>query len=256
MVKMVWRILAVLILVGWSFTLNSAQAQEDKYVTADGVRKIVRDYLMEHPEVLQESIEALREKMRLQAETDARKNIGIYKSEMFDNKDDPVMGNPKGDVTIVEFFDYNCAFCKATYDALMDTVKADGKVRVVLKEFPILTDDSALASRIALSAKKQGKYEDLHRAYMKYRGKLDEKTAYKLAADVGLNMEQVKKDMASGDFDKLIRRNKEIARALGVDGTPTFIIGDRIVPQAIEASTLKQLIDLARKNEKPAQQPG
>ena len=91
---------------------------------------------------------------------------------------------------------------------------------------------------------------------MKYRGKLDEKNAYKIAQDVGLNMEQVKKDMTAPEFDKLLRRNKEIAHALGVEGTPTFIIGDRIVPQAVEASTLKQLIEIARKGPKPAQQPG
>jgi protein-disulfide isomerase len=107
-----------------------------------------------------------------------------------------------------------------------------------------------------LAAKKQGKYDDLHRAFMKYRGKLDEKTAFKLATDVGLNIDQAKKEMASSEFDKLLRRNKEIAHALGVEGTPTFIIGDRIIPQAVEASTIKQLIEITRKNPKPAQQPG
>ena len=121
-----------------------AQAQEDQALSAkqaEAVRKVVRDYLMEHPEVLQEALEALREKMRQQAEADARKSLDTYRSELNDNKDDPVTGNPKGDVTIVEFFDYNCAFCKSSYDALMDTVKADGKVKLVFKEFPILTDE-------------------------------------------------------------------------------------------------------------------
>ena len=166
---------------------------------------------------------------------------------MNDNKDDPATGNPKGDVTIVEFFDYNCAFCKSSYDAVLDTVKADGKVRLVFKEFPILTDDSIVASRIALAAKKQGKYDDLHRAYMKYRGKLDEKNAFKIASDLGLNIEQIKKDMAAPEFDKLLRRNKEIAHALGVEGTPTFIVGDRILSSALDQATMKQLIDVARK---------
>ena len=252
----VHRFLMILALVGFAFVHQPAQAQEDKVLTPDGVRKIVRDYLMEHPEVLQEALEALREKMHQQAEADAKQSLETYRSELQDNKDDPVTGNPKGDVTIVEFFDYNCAFCKSSYDALLDTVKADGKVRLVFKEFPILTDDSIVASRIALAAKKQGKYDDLHRAYMKFRGRLDEKTAYKLAADVGLTMEQVKKDMTSPDLDKLLRRNKEIAHSLGVEGTPTFIIGDRIVPQAADAATLKQLIEIARKGVKPGQQPG
>ena len=256
---MVRRFLLMLAVVGFAFVQHPALGQEDQTLTpkqADAVRKVVRDYLMEHPEVLQESLEALREKMRQQAEADSRKNIDTYKAELFDNKDDPVTGNAKGDVTIVEFFDYNCAFCKASYDALLDTVRGDGKVKLVFKELPILTEDSIVASRIALAAKRQGKYDDLHRAYMKYHGKLDEKNAYRIAGEVGLNMEQVKKDISAPDFDKLLRRNKEIAHILGVDGTPTFIVGDRVVPQAVDAATLKQLIDIARKTVKPGQQPG
>lgn len=242
--------LSAAILLSATGLAPKAHAQEDQSLTpkqADGVRKIIRDYLMEHPEVLQEAIEALREKMRAQAEEDARNNITAFKADLFDNKDDPVFGNPQGDVTVVEFFDYNCAFCKATYDALFDTVKADGKVKLVLKEFPILTDESLLASKLALAAKKQNKYDDLHRAYMKYRGKLDEKAVYKLAADVGVNMEQAKKDMAAPEIDKQIQRDKELARALNIEGTPSFIIGDRIIPQAMDAQAIKQLIDLARK---------
>ena len=256
---MVRRLMMVLALVGLTFVHHPALGQEDQTLSpkqAEAVRKVIRDYLMEHPEVLQEALEALRDKMRQQAEADARKSIDTYKSELFENKDDPVTGNAKGDVTIVEFFDYNCAFCKSTYDALMDTVRADGKVKLVFKELPILTADSLVASRIALAARKQGKYDDLHRAYMKFRGKLDEATAFRLAGEVGLNMEQVKKDMTSPEFDKLLRRNKEIAHVLGVDGTPTFIIGDRIVAQAMDAPTIKQLIEISRKTVKPGQQPG
>lgn len=242
-----------------AFTLApQAVAQEDQTLTpkqADAVRKVIRDYLMEHPEVLQEAVEALREKMRAQAEEDARTNIEAYKADLFANKDDPVYGNPQGDVTVVEFFDYNCAFCKATYDALFETVKADGKVRLVLKEFPILSDESALASKLALAARKQNKYDDLHRAYMKYRGKLDEKTVYRLASEAGVNLEQAKKDMASPEIEKQIQRDKELARALNIDGTPSFIIGDRIIPQAMDAQTIKQLIEVARKA-KPAKQTG
>ena len=235
-----------------------ASAQEDQTLSpkqVEAVRKVMRDYLMEHPEVLQEAIEALREKMRVQAEDDARNNIEAYKADLLNNKDDPVTGNAQGDVTVVEFFDYNCAFCKATYDALMESVKADGKVRVVFKEFPLLSDESALASKLALAARKQNKYDDLHRAYMKYRGKLDEKTVYRLAQEAGVNLDQAKKDMAGPEIDKQIHRNKELARALNIEGTPSFVIGDRIVPQAMDAQTIKQLIEVARKA-KPAKQAG
>lgn len=237
-----------------SFLPSPAFAQEDQSLTpkqADGVRKVIHDYLMEHPEVLQEAIEALREKMRAQAEDDARNNIEAFKADLLNNKDDPVFGNPQGDVTVVEFFDYNCAFCKATYDALIEAVKTDGKTRLVFKEFPILSDESGLASKLALAARKQGKYDDLHRAYMKYHGRLDEKTVYRLATEAGVNLDQAKKDMLLPEIDKQIRRNKELARALNIDGTPTFVIGDRIVPQAMDTQTIKQLIEVARKA-KPA----
>ena len=249
------RFLMLLSVVGIASLCPPAQAQEDQTLSpkqAEAVRRVIRDYLMEHPEVLQEALEALRDKMRQQAEVDSRHNIESYKADLFDNKDDPVSGNAKGDLTIVEFFDYNCAFCKSSYDGLMDTVKSDGKIKLVFKELPILTEDSVVAARIALSAKKQGKYDDVHRAFMKFRGKLDSKTAYRLAGEAGVNLDQVKKDEASPEFDKLLRRNQELAHALGVEGTPAFIIGDRLVAQALDASTLKQLTEVARRT-KPIQ---
>ena len=254
-----FRLALVCLLAGIFALPMPVRAQEDQTLSpkqADAVRHVVHDYLMEHPEVIQEAIEALREKMRQQTEADARKNIETYRAELFDNKDDPVTGNAKGDVTIVEFFDYNCAYCKATYDGLMETIKNDGKVRLVFKELPILTEESGIAAKVALVARKQGKYDDMHRAFMKFRGRLDEKAIFRLAGEVGLNVDQLKKDITAPELDKMIRRNKEIANALGIDGTPSFIFGDRIVSQALEAATVKQLIDVTRKNPKGDKQPG
>lgn len=241
---------AILVAFGLGLAAQPAAAQEDQPLNprqVEAVQKIIKAYLLEHPEVISDAVEALREKMRVQAEADAKKAIDSYKDELFNGKDDPVAGNPKGDVTIVEFFDYNCGYCKQTMDALLDSVKADGKVKLVFKDFPILTEESATASRIALAARKQGKYEDVYRAFLKFRGRLDEKAAWKLAGDAGVNVDQAKKDMAAPDIDKQIRRNMELAHALDISGTPTFVIGDQIVSGAQEQTVFKQMYDNARK---------
>jgi protein-disulfide isomerase len=247
---------ALLVVFSIGVAARPAAAQEDQPLTprqVEAVRKVVKAYLMEHPEVISDAIEALREKMRVEADSDAKKAIDAYKDELFNAKDDPVAGNPKGDVTLVEFFDYNCGFCKQTMDAMFDAVKADGKVKLVFKEFPILTDDSVVGSRIALAAVKQGKYDDIHRAFMKYHGRLDEKAMWKLAADAGINIDQVKRDVAAPEIDKQLHRNMELAHALDISGTPAFVIGDHILSGAMEQAVFRQLFDNARKA-KTAQQ--
>jgi len=248
---------AFLVAAGLAFGfVPPAAAQEDQALSpkqVEAVRKIVKDYLMEHPETIHEAIEALRVKMQVQAEADAKKAIDAYKDELFDGKDDPIAGNPKGDVVLVEFFDYNCGYCKQTVDALFDSVKADGKVKVVFKEFPILTEESEVAAHVALAAKKQGKYEEIHRAFMKYRGRLDEKQMFRIAGESGLNVDQLKKDMVSADVDKQLRRTQEIAHALQINGTPSFVIGNRILSQALDPQEFKQLFDITRKGGKLTQ---
>lgn len=226
---------------------SPASAQALNPDQAEAVRKVVREYLMEHPEVIVDAMEALREKMNAQAETQAKKAITSQKDPLFNSKDDPIIGNPKGDVTVVEFFDYNCGYCKLVLDPMTDAVKNDGKVKVVLKEFPILGEDSVTAARAALAAKKQGKYEDLHRAFLKYRGKLDEKAIFRLAGEAGINVEQMKKEMMAPEIEQQIKKNVELAHSLNIGSTPTFVVGDRILPGAMEGQVFKQLFDITRK---------
>jgi protein-disulfide isomerase len=249
---------AAAILLGLTLAMP-AHAQEDQPFSAkqtDAVRKIVRDYLMEHPEVIGEAVEALREKMRVQAEADAKKAIESRKDELFNAKDDPIMGNAKGDVVLVEFFDYNCPYCKVVLDPMVEAMKADGKTRVVFKDMPILSEDSATAARVALAAKKQGKYEEVHRAFMKYRGKLDDKTIFRLAGEAGANVDQLKKEMMAPEIDKQIKKNIELAHALDIASTPTFVIADangnssRVLSGAIEGQVFRQLFDITRKGGK------
>lgn len=244
---------AALMVSGLALVSLPAAAQEAPLTPkqTEAVRKVVRDYLMEHPEVLGEALEALREKMRAQAEADAHKMLEARKDEILKNPDDPQGGNLKGDLTVVEFLDYNCGFCKQAFDPLWEAVKADGKVRVVIKEYPILGPDSVLAARVALVAKaqSQAKYDEVHRAFMKFRGRLDEKAIYKIAGEQGFNVEQLKKDVANTELDAKLKKNFDLARSLDIGGTPTFIIGDRIISSALDQATFKQLMDAARRTQ-------
>ncbi|HTH18043.1 MAG TPA: DsbA family protein [Magnetospirillum sp.] len=251
------------ILLSLTLAIPAARAQEDQTFNAqqtDAIRKIVRAYLMEHPEVIGDAIEALREKMRVQAEAEAKKVVEARKAELLFAKDDPVAGNPKGDVVIVQFFDYNCPYCKVVLDPLMEAVKADGKTRLVFKDMPILSEESVLAARVALAAKAQGKYEEVHRAFMKFRGKLDEKTIYRLAGEAGANADQLKKDALSPEIEKQLKKNLELAHALDISSTPSFIIADangnnaRPLSGAIEGQVFTQLIKLTRNGGKAGPQ--
>jgi len=248
---MLFRTFAALAVAGCLAVLPlAAHAQEDQPFTSkqqDAVKKLVHDYIMENPAIIAEAIEALREKEQLSAEADAKKAIADRARDIYDDPASPVLGNPKGDVTVVEFFDYRCPYCKSMTDGLFDTVKADGKVKLVMKELPVLGPESVYAARAALAAKNQKKYEEFHKAMMHLKGQVNEQTVMKTAADAGLNAEKLKKDMEDPAIDKAIRDNLQLAHALGVNGTPGFIIGDQLIPGAMPQPALKQLIDQARK---------
>lgn len=248
---------SALVLVAGLSLPAPAHAQENAALTpaqADAVRKVVRDYLMENPEVIADAIEALREKMRSEAENEALKTIERDKDSILNNTKDPVLGNADGDLVMVEFFDYNCTYCKMVTDPLLDAVKSDGKVKVVLKELPILSQDSLVAARIALAAQMQGKYEAVHRAFMKNRGKLDEATALKLAVAAGADEAKLKTDMVSKEVDAIIRANIALAQSLEVNSTPTFIAASkdgkaaRIIQGALDPQTIRQLFDAIRRD--------
>ena len=246
---MIARLLSVFVLAA-SLVAGPALAQEEQPLNAkqaEAVKKLIRDYLMENPQVIGEALEAMREKERLVAEQEAQKALKDLKEEILNDPDSPVAGNPKGDVVVVEFFDYRCTYCKSVSETVFDTIAKDGKVKLVLKEFPILGPESVVAARAALAARGQKKYLEMHRALMKVRGPLNEPIIMKTAGEVGLNIDQLRKDMQSTEVENALRKNLTLARALNLAGTPTFIVGERIVPTAIDQTTLKQLIEQARK---------
>jgi protein-disulfide isomerase len=210
--------------------------------------KAIREYLLANPEVLVEAMQEYERKQDSQRDAVASKAIQENKKGLFSDPDSPIAGNPDGDVTIVEFSDYQCPYCKRAHAAVNSVVSSDSKVKLVYKDLPILGEASKVAAVAALASVKQGKHLSFHNALMETSGKLDADRIFQIAASVGLDVAQLKKDMDDPNIKKIIDRNMALASALGVRGTPAFVIGDQFVPGAVDADTLKQLIAEARKS--------
>lgn len=210
------------------------------------IESIVREYLISNPEVLLESMQALEKRQQIVGEEKARAALAANRDKVFNDPASPVGGNPKGDVTVVEFFDYQCGYCKSVHDDALKLVRDDSRIRYVYKEFPILGPGSTIAARAALAARNQGKYAEAHNALMSHRGRLDEATVLRLVGGLGLDMDRLKADMNSRPVDAAITANLELAEKLNIRGTPAFVIGDQLAPGAIKLDEMKRMVAEAR----------
>jgi protein-disulfide isomerase len=195
---------------------------------------IVKDYLLENPEVLldvQTKLEAKLEKMQ---EERMKTAIKSYADQLYRRADAAMAGDPNGDVTVVEFFDYNCGFCRRGFSNVAKLIEDDKKVRFVFKELPILSKGSEEASHVALAAKKQGKYWELHRALLQHHGSVDGETALRIAGKLGLDVEKLKADKDSPEVKAEIENVRDLAQKMGINGTPHFLVGDRTIAGAPE----------------------
>lgn len=231
-----------------SLGLSSAHAADEKLSPAQvkEIKKLIKETLMENPEMIADAIQALDEKQRLESEKETKKAMKERLKDIYEDPNTPVGGNPKGDVTLVEFFDYRCGYCKGVHEALMRVVKEDGKVKLVYKEFPILGAESVYASKAALASVKQKKYPEFQDALMRHKGSYSEEAVAAIAKEVGLDAAQLKKDMNSDDITKQMKANFELAENLGIRGTPAFMMGDRVVPGAVPEASLRQWLADAR----------
>ena len=238
--------------VAWALSMNPApavQAAEAVDPTrVEQIEKVIRDYLLKNPEVIIQAVRALEERQKREASETTRELIGKHNKELRQDPDSFVAGNPKGDVTIVEFFDYRCGYCKQVHPVVKNALRSDGKLRLVMKEFPVLGPESVAASRAAIAAFRgqRDKYLAFHDALMEHRGGLGESVVMEVAATVGLNVDKLKADMKSPDVERTLRANYSLAQTLGINGTPAFIIGDELVPGAIIDRQLAKLIADAR----------
>lgn len=211
------------------------------------IEKIVREYLLQNPEVIIEAMNELRRRQELAAAEMAKQAMAAHRQELFEDPATPVGGNAKGDVTVVEFFDYHCGYCKQAHEPVLTLLREDRNVRFVYKELPILMPESRIAAAAALAAAKQGKYVELHNALMAAQGKLTRDRVLALARDQKLDLARLERDMESAEIQQAIDRNLELASALGVDGTPAFVIADQLVPGALDAEQLRDLVAHARR---------
>jgi protein-disulfide isomerase len=161
----------------------------------------------------------------------------------------PVLGNLEGDITVVEFFDYNCPYCKRAMPEVDALLAEDGNIRLVMREWPILSEGSAFAARAALASRKQGKYAELHNALMGMRGKVEADTVLRVAGEIGLDLDRLKADMQAPEIDEHIATSMRLAEALGFNGTPSFVVGDQLVPGFVEKAQLSEIVASVRASE-------
>lgn len=218
---------------------------------AGGFERRVRTYLMGHPEVILEAVESLRRRDEaLQAERQ-RAAVRANRAAIIDAGPLPVAGNPAGDVTVVEFFDYRCPYCRQAFTEVKAMLAADGKVRFVPKEFPVLGPESLVASRAAIAAAMQGKYLAFHEALMTRPGDLDEAAVMDAARAVGLDPARLRQDMGGPGVSALISETQALARRLFINGTPAFVIGDELIPGYAGAADLRAAVARARGRRNP-----
>ena len=210
------------------------------------INQLIEDYLKSHPEIILESVKNFREKQEADRREQGASNLQALRNNLERDPQTPEVGNPKGDVTIVEFFDYNCGYCKSVLATVQQLLSEDSGVRLVLKEYPILSEASKYAARAALAAGEQGRYFEFHNILMELRGQVTEESVLKAAVGASLDVPKLKRDMEKPEILFQIESNRELAQALNINGTPTFVVGDEIVPGAVDVETLRQLIGQVR----------
>lgn len=210
------------------------------------VEQVVEQYIRAHPEVIEQTLQALQVKRETEERDRVRKVIATKQAELLNDPNSPVSGNLEGDVTVVEFFDYRCGYCKRVAGAVTQLQQDDPNVRVVYKDYPILGEASVLAARAALASKAQGKHMAFHEALLASKNELTQETILKIATAVGLDKERLNTDMQAPTILAIIEDNRALARELGINGTPGFIVGTELVPGALELKDLKNLVRQVR----------
>jgi len=213
------------------------------------LEKFIHDYLVSHPEVLIEAQDALQAKQAEAQKSRDSKVIAENKAEIFRSSDDLVVGNPKGDVSVVEFYDYNCPYCKHAVADMKTLVANDPGVRFVLKEFPILGQDSVAASRVSIAVQMiaPDKFRQFHDALFDSQQRADGDFAMAVATKLGIDKTALTKKLADPSIDARIRATYSLADKLNITGTPAYIVGDEEIAGVVGAGALEQKVQNVRK---------
>ncbi|EBA13493.1 DsbA family protein [Roseobacter sp. CCS2] len=223
-----------------------AVAQE---LSEDQIKALALEAIRENPEIIAEALSVLREERNVAEAAAQAEALVRQRAALESDPNAPFVGNADSETVVVEFFDYNCPYCKRAADNVKALIAADDDLRIVYREWPILGDGSEFAARAALAARAQGKYEDMHWGLMEMRGRAEEASVLALARSVGLDVDQLVADMQSEEVNSHLATSQQLARTLGFTGTPAFVIGDALVPGAVPLSDLQGLIADARADE-------
>jgi protein-disulfide isomerase len=214
------------------------------------IEQIVKEYILQHPEVLLESVRLYQEREKAAQQQKSKDALASRQPDLLNDPSSPstrpAAAKPSDEITIVEFFDYRCGFCRRVNPTLMKLVADDPKLRVIFKEFPILGPESVVAAKAGLAAAKQGKYLAFHQAMMTTTATVNAQTVEQVAKQVGLDWSQMKTDMESPEVAKTIEKNTALATALDVSATPTFVVGSEMVSAALDADGFKKLMAKAQ----------
>ena len=232
------------------FTPPAASAETFSDGQRGEIESIVKNYLVSHPEVVEEAMAELN-KRQAAAETEKHEaSVATNADTIFNSPRGVTLGNKDGDVTFVEFFDYNCGYCKRAMADMLDLMKTDPKLKVVLKEFPVLSEGSTEAAKVAVAVRMQDpggkKYLDFHQKLLGGRGPADKARAMAAAKDAGLDTAKIEKDLAGPEVRTTIEENFKLAEAMGMNGTPSYVIGKQVVVGAVGLDGLKEKIGVAR----------
>ena len=227
-------------------------------VTRDQIPALVREALVNDPTIIKDAVEKMQEKQEAELKKQAKEGIVKNKADIFFDATSPSVGAVSADVTVVEFFDYHCGHCKNVLPSIVELLAKDKKVKVVFKEFPILSEDSVLASRAAIAVYRldKDKYFDFHKAIFAIKGRYDEKTLLAEAKKLGINEAKLKAEIAKPEIDAVLDKNRKLAEALGVRGTPAIIIGEDLFPGEMPYNEMQKAVDGVRNpSKKPADAP-
>ena len=242
------RILGVALVLAAAIAPQVGVAESLTTDQQNDVRRIVREYLIENPDIVIEAIQTYQ--VRAEQEKRVRQEMTLANSKEALERDpgSPVIGNPDGDVTVVEFMDYRCGYCKKVFPAVQEILKTDGNIRYVVKEFPILGPDSVVASKAELSVwlLTPEKYMAFHSALMEARGGLSQNRVVAMAAEMGFDGQQIATRMESPEVANVLAKTRELARTLGINGTPAFVVGNQLEPGAISVDRIRELVAAAR----------
>ena len=215
-------------------------------LSEDRVKELVYEAIRENPSIIMEAVEILRAR-DAEAQAAAQSDVLPNNRQILENDPNaPVLGNPDGDVTVVEFFDYNCPYCRRAKPAIQELLAFDPNVRLVYREWPILGDGSVFAAKAALASRNQGKYEVFHWAMMGMTGRAEEASVLRIAKEIGLDIEQLQADMESAEIEEHIQTSMRLTQSLGFSGTPSFVIGNNLVPGLVESAELIRLVEETR----------